>query len=509
MKQYPSIFNDVIGPVMVGPSSSHTAASVRIGNILRQLTKAEGPLSVDFDFDINSSLATTYNTQGVDQGLAAGLIGLQAHRAEVVSGLELAAKEGLNISFNVKDIGPGHPNTYYISLKSKNGRKLELKALSTGGGMFEVIEFEGFPVSITGGFFEILLISGKPLGIEQRLKIKRMENAEIIEINGHKGVMYQIKSQTPFEYIPILPDCTMYSITPVLPVSSQLNPQVPFATAEEALKYNEKGLQLWELACIYESVRSGLCEEAVLDEMVKLIDLLFDSLDRHMDIEIPGRILQSQSQYLEGKSLLGGILIKNIIYCVTRFMEIKSSGGVFVAAPTAGSCGCLPGTVFALSKEYELGRSDMAKCMLAAGLIGVFIAHSSTFSAEVCGCQAECGAASGMCAAACAQVLELDADKSFAAASMALQNIFGMICDPVANRVEVPCLGKNIMAAMNALSSANMAAAGFDQVIPLDETILAMDTVGKSLPMELRCTGLGGLSKTPAAEKIRKRLGER
>ncbi len=229
----------------------------------------------------------------------------------------------------------------------------------------------------------------------------------------------------------------------------------------------------------------------------------------NQDIEIPGRILQSQSQYLEGKSLLGGILIKNIIYCVTRFMEIKSSGGVFVAAPTAGSCGCLPGTVFALSKEYELGRSDMAKCMLAAGLIGVFIAHSSTFSAEVCGCQAECGAASGMCAAACAQVLELDADKCFAAASMALQNIFGMICDPVANRVEVPCLGKNIMAAMNALSSANMAAAGFDQVIPLDETILAMDTVGKSLPMELRCTGLGGLSKTPAAEKIRKRLGER
>ncbi len=301
----------------------------------------------------------------------------------------------------------------------------------------------------------------------------------------------------------------MYSITPVLPVSSQLNPQVPFATAEEALKYNEKGLQLWELACIYESVRSGMSREDVLDEMVKLIDLLSDSLDKHMDIEIPGRILQSQSQYLEGKSLLGGILIKNIIYYVTRFMEIKSSGGVFVAAPTAGSCGCLPGTIFALSKEYELGRRDMAKCMLAAGLIGVFIAHASTFSAEVCGCQAECGAASGMCAAACAQVLGLSSDKSLAAASMALQNIFGMICDPVANRVEVPCLGKNIMAAMNALSSTNMAAVGFDQVIPLDETILAMDAVGKSLPMELRCTGLGGLSITPTALKIKEELDER
>ncbi len=509
MKQYPSIFNDVIGPVMVGPSSSHTAASVRIGNILRQLTKAEGLTSVVFDFDINSSLATTYNTQGVDQGLAAGLLGLQLHRAEVMRGLELAAKQGLNISFNVKEIGPGHPNTYYISLKSKNGRKLELKALSTGGAMFEIIEFEGFPVSITGGFFEILLISGKPLSVEQRFKIDRIKKAEIVEINVPKGVMYQIKSQTPFEYIPELFDCTMYSLTPVLPVSSQLKPQVPFATAEEALKYNEKNLQLWELACIYESTRSGMSREDVLDEMVKLIDLLADSLDKHMDIEILGHILQSQSQYLEGKNLLGGVLIKNIIYYATRFMEIKSSGGVFVAAPTAGSCGCLPGTIFALAEEYGFGREDMAKCMLAAGLIGVFIAHSSTFSAEVCGCQAECGAASGMCAAACAQVLGLNADKSFAAASIALQNIFGMICDPVANRVEVPCLGKNIMAAMNALSSTNMAAAGFDQVIPLDETILAMDAVGKSLPMELRCTGLGGLSITPAAEKIRKKLDER
>jgi L-serine dehydratase len=89
---------------------------------------------------------------------------------------------------------------------------------------------------------------------------------------------------------------------------------------------------------------------------------------------------------------------------------------------------------------------------------------------------------------------------------MALQNIFGMVCDPVANRVEVPCLGKNVMAVGNALSSANMALAGFDQVIPLDEVIDAMDTVGRSIPCELRCTALGGLSVTPSSKQIEKRL---
>ena len=144
--------------------------------------------------------------------------------------------------------------------------------------------------------------------------------------------------------------------------------------------------------------------------------------------------------------------------------------------------------------------------MLAAGLIGVFISKYSTFAAEVAGCQAECGAGSGMAAAALATLMGSTTEQAVAAASMALQNILGMICDPVANRVEVPCLGKNIMAAGNALSCANMALSGFDPVIPLEEVIHTMDRVGKSIPCELRCTALGGLSVTETSRKIEKRL---
>jgi L-serine dehydratase len=154
-------------------------------------------------------------------------------------------------------------------------------------------------------------------------------------------------------------------------------------------------------------------------------------------------------------------------------------------------------------------ESALVKAMLAAGMIGVFIAKLSTFAAEVAGCQAECGAGSGMAAAALVTLMGGAAETAVAAASMALQNSLGMICDPVASRVEVPCLGKNVMAASNAVACANMALAGYDPVIPLDEVIHTMDTVGKRIPVELRCTALGGLSVTETSKKIQSRLAKR
>jgi L-serine dehydratase len=187
-------------------------------------------------------------------------------------------------------------------------------------------------------------------------------------------------------------------------------------------------------------------------------------------------------------------------------MEVKSAMGVIVAAPTAGSCGGLPGAVIAAADAMGRSETDMARAMLAAGMVGVFIAAQSTFAAEVCGCLAECGSGSGMAAAALVTLAGGGARQAVAAASMAIQNVLGMICDPVANRVEVPCLGRNVLAASNALACANMALGGYDDVIPLDEVIDTMDRVGRSIPMELRCTALGGLSITPTSKAIEKKL---
>jgi L-serine dehydratase len=206
-----------------------------------------------------------------------------------------------------------------------------------------------------------------------------------------------------------------------------------------------------------------------------------------------------------GQLLAAGLLNRTILY-VTALMEIKSAMGVIVAAPTAGACAALPGVCLAVAEELDLSEEMMARALLAGGLIGVFIATAWTFAAEVGGCQAEGGAAACMAAAALVTLAGGTLLQSLAAASMAFQNMLGLICDPVANRVEVPCLGKNVMAASNAISCANMALAGYDPVIPLDEVIQTALRVGKQLPRELRCTALGGLSITPTSKLMELKL---
>jgi L-serine dehydratase len=157
----------------------------------------------------------------------------------------------------------------------------------------------------------------------------------------------------------------------------------------------------------------------------------------------------------------------------------------------------------------DKSEEDMARAMLASGLIGVFIATRWTFAAEVGGCQAEGGSAASMAAAALVTLAGGTLKQAIAAASMAFQSMLGLICDPIANRVEAPCLGKNVMAASNALSCANMALADFDPLIPLDEVIDAAQNVSAMMPREHRCTSLGGLATTPASLEIERKLAER
>jgi L-serine dehydratase len=195
-------------------------------------------------------------------------------------------------------------------------------------------------------------------------------------------------------------------------------------------------------------------------------------------------------------------MLNEIIMQVSAIMEAKSAMHTIVAAPTAGSCGAMAGAVLGAASALGSSDNDVCNALFVAGLIGVLVAKDATFAAEEAGCMAECGTGSSMAAAALVSLHHGTTQECLTAASMALQNSFGMVCDPIANRVEAPCLGKNVMAASNALSCANMAMAGFDQVVPLDEVIIAMANVGKAIPHELCCTALGGLSQTPTAKKL-------
>jgi L-serine dehydratase len=516
LNNYPSIFNDVIGPVMRGPSSSHCAAAVRIGRIARDLMGGRIE-RVHLEFDSGGSLATTHRSQGSDMGLFGGLLGWDAEDERLADSEQALAQAGMRVEIRIADLGDPHPNTYRVTL-AHDSESHRMIALSTGGGMIEVTEVDGVPLTILGDYFETLLrVTDGAEALAGRLRL-RLPAEEILVRPGQAGAFVQVKSRTAISAAALAAAtgdaaiAAIHRIAPVLPILSRRGVEVPFITSERMLAWPQgAGMDLAELAQAYESARGGIPPAEVTDRMAGIVRILRRSVAQGLaGTRSNDRILGFQSGAFkaaaERNALLDAGLLNRMIACVAALMEVKSAMGVIVAAPTAGSCGALPGAVIGAAEGLGLPEEEMTRAMLAAGMIGVFICAHATFAAEVCGCQAECGAGSGMAAAALVTLAGGTTRQAVDAASMAIQNVLGMICDPVANRVEVPCLGRNVLAAANAVACANMALAGFDAVVPLDEVIETMLRVGRSLPAELRCTAKGGLSITPTARRVEARL---
>jgi len=448
----PSIFNNVLGPVMRGPSSSHTAAAVRIGLLGRKLLSEE-PVYARFTFDPRGSLASTYRGQGSAMGLAAGLLGMDIAAKDLMKAEEICSRKGLKIEYRIEKCSDAHPNIYNTYIKGASGKELSFTALSTGGGIIR-----------------------------------------LTELNGERV------------------DDDLDFINPLMPVQLKRDPVLPFKDINEMGKMlDKKGGVLSDYAIEYETAVGDVSVEDVMvlshSHMYIMKEAIGDGL---AGTGYKDRLLHRQSHLFskvpEKGQLIPADLANKIIQSVTAVMEVKSSMGLIVAAPTAGSCGTLPGVLIPSAEAGFRTEHDIMKALLAAGMVGIFIAHEGGFAAEEGGCQYECGSASGMAAAALVELMGGDGQMSLNAASMALQNTLGMICDPVADRVEVPCLGKNIMAALNALAAANMIIAGFDHVIPLDEVIKTMKDVGADMHLKYRCTCKGGLSVTPTARRIHKKL---
>jgi len=513
----PSIFNDVIGPVMRGPSSSHCAAALRIGRLARELMNGAFD-EVLIEFDRNGSLPTTHETQGSDMGLAGGLMGWEADDERLPVSMQVLRDTRVRIRIETVDARDPHPNTYRLTLRRGRERRF-LRAISTGGGMIEVLNVDAFDISMSGDCFETLLwVRSRGPELAQELAARVSADAILaheaggefmVEVKAPEFVSEQAIAglSRAFDLGPVK------RLSPVLPVLSRRGIQVPFSTCAEMLRQDAgRNTPLWKLAVEYEMARGNLAEGEVLAQMVDIVRILRRSIAQGIaGTKHDDRVLGHQSGKFNhlmkaGRLLNGGVLNRIVLY-VTALMEVKSSMGVIVAAPTAGACAALPGAVIALAEEMGLEEDGMAKAMLASGIIGVLIATRSTFAAEVGGCQAEGGSAACMAAAALVDMAGGTLAQSVAAASMAFQSMLGLICDPIANRVEAPCLGKNVMAASNAFACANMALANYDPVIPLDEVIETAQRVAGQMPRELRCTALGGLSITPTSQAIELRLG--
>ncbi|SMC82457.1 L-serine ammonia-lyase, iron-sulfur-dependent, subunit alpha [Sporomusa malonica] len=216
---------------------------------------------------------------------------------------------------------------------------------------------------------------------------------------------------------------------------------------------------------------------------------------------------QKLQQFTQGpkKNIMGSFISKAVAYALA-VGEANAAMGRIVAAPTAGSSGVLPAILFALKEECGLSQTELAKGLVVAGAIGMVIASRASLAGAAGGCQAECGSAGAMAAGAMVSLLGGTPAQSGHAVAMTIKNMLGLVCDPVAGLVEVPCVKRNAGAVAQAIVAAEMALAGVESVIPVDEVIDAMDSVGQSMHCSLKETAQGGLAVTPTGLTLTEKI---
>ncbi len=281
--------------------------------------------------------------------------------------------------------------------------------------------------------------------------------------------------------------------------------------ADMAALAEDKGLKLSDLAALEEARESGLPTEQVRRRMAQMLAAMRDAAQQGADRPwrsvsgLTGGEANRYYQYTRSGGLLGEPVSTAIAYALASSC-VNASMGRIVAAPTAGACGILPGVLLALQQWRGYDDEQVISALLCAGLVGQVIAARATLSGAQGGCQAECGSASAMAAAAACELSGADVQTCCHAAALALKNALGLVCDPVAGLVEVPCVKRNGVYAALALSAADLALAGICSAIPVDEVIDAMYAIGQTMPATLRETAMGGLACTPTGCRLRERV---
>lgn len=211
-------------------------------------------------------------------------------------------------------------------------------------------------------------------------------------------------------------------------------------------------------------------------------------------------------KYIEKGNFLTGETVLDAVSKAVATNEVNAAMGTICATPTAGSAGVVPGTLFAVKKKLNPTREQMVSFLFTAGAFGFVVANNASISGAAGGCQAEVGSASGMAAAAIVEMAGGTAEQCAEAMAITLKNMLGLVCDPVAGLVEVPCVKRNAMGAANAMVAADMALAGITSRIPCDEVIDAMFKIGQSMPIALKETAQGGLAATPTGRELEAKI---
>lgn len=210
--------------------------------------------------------------------------------------------------------------------------------------------------------------------------------------------------------------------------------------------------------------------------------------------------------YMKEHTPLSGNLMLDAVSKAMGTNEVNAAMGIICATPTAGSAGCVPGTLFAVKERLNPTREQMLRYLFTAGAFGFVVANNASISGAAGGCQAEVGSAGAMASAAIVEMAGGSPQQSAEAFAITLKNMLGLVCDPVAGLVEVPCVKRNAAGSSLAIVSADLALAGVTSRIPCDEVIGAMYKIGQSMPATLRETGEGGLADTPTGRFLKEKI---
>ena len=270
------------------------------------------------------------------------------------------------------------------------------------------------------------------------------------------------------------------------------------------------------LAFLLEAENDGTAEADVVARVEQMLDVMekaacgaLEKPVRSVSGLTGGDAFRYHGYQQAGLSLMGELPSLAMAYALSS-SETNAAMGRIVACPTAGSCGILPAALFSVAKVKNLPRHKLVDAFLAAGVVGMIIDEHASLAGAQGGCQAECGSAAAMAAAAVTEMLDGTPEQCFNAAAIAIKNTLGLVCDPVAGLVEIPCIKRNVGGVMNALSAADLALAGVQSYIPFDDAVDAMNRVGNAMPAALRETALGGLATTETGKRMMEQVfGER
>jgi L-serine dehydratase len=274
----------------------------------------------------------------------------------------------------------------------------------------------------------------------------------------------------------------------------------------------ERNISIWEYTLEEEAKATGLTKEQVFEKMRKNLQVMQAAAERGLNNKIAsvsgliGGDAYRLNEYVKtGKTLTGGFMVMAMARALSS-SEVNAAMGKIVAAPTAGSCGIMPAVIISAGERLNSTEDEMVKGLFTATGVGIIIAKNATMAGAEGGCQAECGSAAAMASAGVVEMMGGTPDQALNAAAIVFKNILGLVCDPIAGLVEVPCAKRNASGAVSALTTADMVMAGVMSKIPFDDTVEAMYKIGKQMPAELRETALGGLAVTETGLKLQKQV---